>query len=191
MTLIGPGGTGKTRLGLRVARTPAAGIRGRRLLRGPCPRPATRISSRARSPTRSGFARTRDGRSGLRSTTTWPTVACCSSSTTSSRSSAGAPLVADLLRAAPGLARHRNESRGAPHPWRAGVPGAGPCRPGHPPPAAARGAVGVRRRPAVRPTCPCDPSRLRRSTRRTRRPSRRSARGSTVFRSRSSSLPRG
>ncbi len=35
VTLLGPGGTGKTRLGLRVAETPAIGLRGRRLLRRP------------------------------------------------------------------------------------------------------------------------------------------------------------
>ena len=190
VTLIGPGGTGKTRLSLRVGELLRAEFAGGvffvdlsttgdpDLIPGAIAH-AVGLREDARRPIRASLDDYLADRRVLLILDNFEQIL------------GGAPLVADLLRAAPGLAviatsREALHIRGE---QEYPVPALAVPDIRRLPPLAELSRV--RRRPAVRPTCPCESVPASTSTRRTRRPSRRSARGSTVCRSRSSSLPPG
>ena len=106
LTLTGPGGTGKTRLGAAGGRRGIGALPGRRLLG------AARAA--ARPGARAGDARRRRSAPRTASPSTSPTSRCCCSSTTSSTSSRPPPGLAELLAACPNLAAARDEPRAAP-----------------------------------------------------------------------------
>ncbi len=102
VTLSGPGGTGKTRLGSRPRPSCLTTSR-MEATSSTWPRSAIPTWSPRRSPTRSAWPRSPASRSRRACTPSCARSGRCCCSTTSSRCSTRQPLVAELLAAAPGL----------------------------------------------------------------------------------------